>query len=62
MIVYIYSITMIDSQGPCRPPTCNFMMISDFIVVPTDLKLIAETLERVSQRDVISIKNFSYTN
>ena len=26
------------------------------IVVPTDLKLIAETLERVSQYDVISIK------
>ena len=39
MIVYIHSITKIDSQRPCRPPTCNFITIPDFILVPTDLKL-----------------------
>ena len=56
MIVYIHSITKIDSQSPCRPPTCNSITISDFILVPTDLKLIAETLKRVSQCDVIFTK------
>ena len=56
MIVYIHSITKIDSQMPCRPPTCNFITISDFILVPTDLKLIAETLKRVSECDVIFTK------
>ena len=57
MIVYMYSITKIDSHSPCRPPTCNFITISDFIlIVSTDLKLIAETLERVSQCDVIFTK------
>ena len=58
MIVYIHSITKIDSQRPCRPPTCNFITISDFSLVPrpTDLKRIAETLERVSQCDVIFTK------
>ena len=56
MIVYVHSISKIDSQGPFRPPRCNFITTSDFILVPTDLKLIAETLERVSQCDVIFTK------